>query len=94
MSEMILFSIQDSGADAFMQPFFVQAEGVAIREFGNLCNDKEHPVGKHPEDYTLFRVGFWNERKGQLEGCVPESVCNGLSMRQVDMFDEKVGGTG
>lgn len=75
---MLIFSIRDSKAEAFMQPFFVQAEGVAKREFGNLVADKTHAVGRHPEDYTLMMVGTWNEVTGNIEHVEPKSFGNGI----------------
>lgn len=74
-----IFSIYDSKAEAYMQPFFAQ-EGVAKREFGNLVMDKGHAIGKHREDYTLFYMGSWNESTGVIDGINPRSICNGLDL--------------
>lgn len=76
---MGIFSIFDSKAEAYMQPFFTK-EAVAMREFANLVADKGHAIGQHPEDYTLFCVGAWNEQTGLLEGCTKRSICNGLDV--------------
>lgn len=74
-------SIFDGKAEAYMQPFFVQAIGVAKREFGNLVNDPSHPIGKHPEDYTLFVVGTWEEMEGKLVSLEPRAIGNGLDFK-------------
>lgn len=82
---MYIFSIYDSKAEAHMQPFFAGAPGVAIRQFDELCNDKEHPVGKHAEDYTLMELGTWNEREGRLVVYeVSKAKGNGLDFKRSD----------
>lgn len=77
-----IFAIYDAKAEAYMQPFFVQAQGVATREFDKLCNDAEHPIGQHPEDYTLFLLGTWNKWEGHMEACVPKACGNGLDYKR------------
>ncbi len=57
-------SIYDGKADAFSQPMFFQSSGQAVRSFADIANDPEHAIGKHPEDYTLFVRGEWDERSG------------------------------
>ncbi len=59
-------SIYDGKAEAFSQPFFAQSTGAAVRSFAEIANDSEHPIGKHPEDYTLFELGDWDERRGSV----------------------------
>lgn len=56
-----VFSIYDSKIDAFMQPFFSQSKGSAIRALTDLLVDNSHPIAKHPEDYTLFELSDWDD---------------------------------
>lgn len=56
-----LFSIYDSKVEAYLQPFFMQNSAQAQRSFSDLVNDKTHAFGKHPEDYTLFEIGSWED---------------------------------
>lgn len=74
-----VYTIRDSAAEAFMRPFFAQGKGSAIRSFQDLCNDPEHPVGQHPEDYSLFEVGSFDEVTGVLDGHEPRSLGNGAT---------------
>lgn len=75
---MKIFSICDTKADGFMQPFFCDKEEVAKREFGNLANDETHPIGKHKEDYTLYWIGVWDPENGTIEGVDRKALANGL----------------
>nr|QJB19603.1 MAG: nonstructural protein [Microvirus sp.] len=58
---MKIFTVFDSKAEAYMQPFFMQSKGAAIRAYADLANDSNHTFGKHPEDYTLFEIGSYDE---------------------------------
>lgn len=65
------FSIFDLKARAFITPFFLQNEDVAIRAVGEAVNDAQHAFGKHPEDYVLYEVGGFDDSSGSLEVKVP-----------------------
>lgn len=56
-----IFSIYDSKTMAYMQPFFSVSKGAAIRALTDLLQDEAHPISKHPEDYTLFELGEFND---------------------------------
>lgn len=57
-----MYSIFDIAVGAYMRPFFMQADGQAQRMFIDMCGDAEHDVGKHPEDYSLVRIGVWDDQ--------------------------------
>ena len=62
-----MFSVFDAKADAFLPPFFLHNNGLALRTFGDACNMKDHQFGKHPEDYTLFELGAFEDGSGTLK---------------------------
>lgn len=59
-----IYVTYDSKAAVYSRPFFAQARGIALRTFGDISNDPEHPIGKHPEDYTLFEIGSYDDITG------------------------------
>lgn len=59
-----IFSIYDSKAQQFNTPIFLAQEGQAIRAFDDLCNNKDSEVSKHPEDYTIFAIGEFDDDNG------------------------------
>lgn len=65
--KMVVCSIYDKATEAYMRPFFCHTEGEAMREFTSIANDLEHPVGRHPEDYALFRIGSFNDSTGDFD---------------------------
>ena len=56
-----IFSIYDSKAEMYHQPFYMQTQSMAVRQFLDMANDSETMIGKHPEDYTLFYVGEYDD---------------------------------
>lgn len=66
-----MYSIFDTASGVYERPFCFQSDGQASRAFSDIANDPEHPIGKHPEDYSLVRIGTYDDNKGRL---VPEEV--------------------
>lgn len=62
-----VYSVFDSKIEAYLQPFFMQAKGQAIRGFSDLVNDKNHVFGKHPEDYCLFELGSYDDSSAKFD---------------------------
>ncbi len=65
------YSIFDSASGAYMRPFFLLADSQALRSFTDIATDADHEVGKHPEDYSLVRIGTFDDQTGKLH---PEDV--------------------
>ncbi len=59
-----VFSIYDSKADGFLQPFFAENTAVAIRSFTRAANDQASDFHRYAGDYTLFEIGEWNRTRG------------------------------
>lgn len=65
--KMLLASIYDKKACIYGKPFYPVTKADAIRAFGDIAVDSNHPVGKHPEDYDLFVLGVFDDNKGGVE---------------------------
>lgn len=61
-----IFSVYDSKAEAYLPPFFMQYRGQAVRAYGDTADDPSHQFGKHPQDYTLFELGEWDDSNGSF----------------------------
>lgn len=70
---MVICAVRDAKAEVFMQPMFFQAPAQARRAFGDAVNDPKTDFGRHPEDYTLFALGEWDEFEGKIE-MYPQAV--------------------
>ena len=56
-----MFTVFDSKADAYLQPFYMQTKGTAVRSFSESCNDPSTSFNKYPEDFTLFALGEYDD---------------------------------
>ncbi|QCQ84653.1 nonstructural protein [Blackfly microvirus SF02] len=62
-----MFAVFDSKAAAFLPPFFMANGAVAVRSFQEVCNDPNTQFYKHPEDYTLYSLGFFEDTLATFE---------------------------
>lgn len=60
------FSVYDEKAQAFLPPFILPKIAQAERAFSDCVNSEDHQFGQHPSDYTLFRLGTFNDEDGQF----------------------------
>ncbi len=56
-----IFSVFDSKAEAYIQPFFSQTIGTALRDFEAAVNTETHQFSKYAADYTLFHLGDFEQ---------------------------------
>lgn len=77
MSKKMLFAVRDNKAGYFMSPFCAVSEGYAERAFVDACADVNTVLSKHPEDYTLYSLGVFDEITGEITSTVL-SLMNGL----------------
>ncbi len=61
-----VFSIFDSKAEAFIQPWYSQTLGTAIRSFEQAVNQPDHEFQKFSGDYTLFHLGDFDQVSGRF----------------------------
>lgn len=72
--KMNFYSVFDSATNAYMRPFVMQSDGQAIRGFTDESVRADSEMAKHPEDYSLFRIGSFDDNDGILEGCEPKCI--------------------
>ncbi|QGH72128.1 MAG: DNA binding protein [Microviridae sp. ctjWc39] len=71
-----VFTIYDSKAEAYLQPFFLKNKGEAIRALTDIVAKPDHNFCKYPEDFTLFELGVFDDSTSRFELYdTPHSVC-------------------
>ncbi len=65
--KLLVFSVYDEKAEFFSNPFFVAATGIATRMIADLANDPSTTISKHPNDFTLYHVGNWNNTEAKFD---------------------------
>ncbi len=99
--KMQVYTIYDAAAVVYMRPFFAQADGQAKRSFADLVTDATHDCGKHPEDYSLVRIGRYDDQTGVLDKEDIEVLSMGLEVvaasrdvkkSNLELFDKQLTG--
>lgn len=78
MSTLGIYAVHDYAAEVYHNPFCAPNDAVARRGFEVVVNNPEHPFGQHPDDYSLFRVGTFDQHTGMCwSENGPENLGNG-----------------
>lgn len=80
--ESSLFTVYDSAAARFLEPFVCPTVEFALREFKSAANQEGHQFNKFPGDYTLFVIGRFDPETGALTGSEPTSL--GVAVMMID----------
>lgn len=63
---MYVFSIYDLKAEAYLRPFFSPTRAMAMRSFEDTVNSPDSMMNAHPDDFTLFELGSWDQLAGSI----------------------------
>ena len=69
-----MYAIYDRCSGVYDRPFPSHGDNSAIRAFHDNAANPQGFIGKYAEDFTLFRIGTWEDDKGELVGHAPEKV--------------------
>jgi hypothetical protein len=67
MAKLVICSVYDSAAEVYQRLFLARAPNEALRGFMDACADVNHEFHKHPEHFTLFHLGVFDERTAEIE---------------------------
>jgi len=83
MQTLFIFTIFDSKANAYLQPFFSVNSDTARREFHKAIN-QDGQFNAYAEDYSLFLLGSFDQDEGFLDiEDSPQHVVNGITLREL-----------
>lgn len=94
-----IYTVLDQKAGAYLAPFFMLNDGMAVRTIENCLFDKDHQFFRHPEDYLLYKIGEYDDLQGLIYGTnEPQLVSKVIDLhlsamerqrRQVDLLETK-----
>ena len=62
-----IFTVYDKKAAAYLIPYYAKTIGMGERLFMDAVNAKDSDFSRHPGDYTLFELGFYDDETGKFE---------------------------
>lgn len=83
MQKIQIFAVFDKKAVVYMSPFYFLQKGQAIRAFEDSVNDPQSAFYKHPEDYSLFELGTFDDTSGIITSRNPNFIEEALSLKQI-----------
>jgi len=81
--KLSIYSIHDSAAQAYLAPFFLHNDGLAIRAFqDNVNSTEENNISKHPEQFALFKIGEMDDQSGVITALPsPKLLTGGVELK-------------
>ena len=73
-----LYAVFDTASGVYDGPMPGVSDGHMVRAFSDMANNPEHPIGAHPEDFALIKVGTWNDGTGDLHSQSNVTLITGL----------------
>ena len=61
-----MYAVYDSKTELYQPPFVQMNDATAQRLFEQAVNNPTGQIHQSPEDYTLFRIGFYDADTGEL----------------------------
>ena len=81
----------DAAANAYTQPFFMHNDALALRAFEDNVNaSSENNISVHPDQFTLFCIGSFDDQNGALNPCDPRSLGNGIEYKKENKNDSQL----
>lgn len=62
-----IFSVYDTAASLYNDPFAAVTVELALRGFKTACEKEGHHFNQWPEDYSLFHVGTFDQKTGAMK---------------------------
>lgn len=88
------YAVFDSKIGTYARPFQMQTSGEALRSWMDIVNDEKTQFYKHPEDFTLFELGSYNDDTGKFENHpTPVSIATAISVIRTSDAERAVDGT-
>lgn len=92
MAIVKLYALHDSKAGTFNSPFPMLTDALAIRSFQQGCLDPQTVMAQHPLDYSLFRIGTYDDETAIIQSeCPPEHLITAIqAIKQVEDEQQRI----
>lgn len=77
--DLEIFTIYDSKSQSYREPTYAKNKFVIMRELEQLYRDKSqinNQLVTNAEDFSLFKIGEYWLKNGQIESCKPTHIAN------------------
>lgn len=78
-----IVAVQDIKVGAFSKPVAVPTEGAGVRAFADAVNDPNTEYSKHPEDYSMFVLGTFDDNTGEFVNQKPFQLAQAVALLKI-----------
>lgn len=75
-----IYTVKDEMTGNFLNPTTIKTDQEAIRMFKYQINNTAIWTD-NPEDFSLYKVGTFDDETGTIIGITPEKICGGRSVK-------------
>ncbi len=61
-----VYAVFDTCAGIYDSPHFGNSDDLVKRQFQDIATGTDNPIAKHPEHYSLWRLGAWDNNTGTI----------------------------
>lgn len=69
-----IYAVHDIKVNAYTAPFTNPTHGSALRAFSDHVNDPNSGANKHPEDFSLWHLGSFDDDSGEITPAKPNRI--------------------
>ncbi len=85
-----LYAVFDTCAGIYDSPHFANSDDIVRRQFADIASGADNAISKHPEHYSLWRLGGWDNTNGNIQDEANECLCTALeAISQSQVVDSK-----
>jgi len=78
-----MVAVFDVKVGAYARPVAVPSDGAAVRSFQDAVNAGDNEYSKHPEDYSMFNLGTYDDSTGEFISTAPRQLAQAVSLKTV-----------
>lgn len=88
--EMQVYCVRDAKAEAYLTPFYMVNEAMAIRAITDCIQDQNHQFSKHAQDFALYHLGVYDDSNGKFDLFdAPLHKINLVDMKAFELVQEE-----
>ena len=85
-----VFVIYDSKAMVYARPMYIHNDAMAMRMAHDVRHNEETDIFRHPEDFTLFKLGEYDDSDASFHLLTPkQTVINFAEVPYVDPHEDQ-----
>ena len=82
--QIAVYTIYDQKSGVYNKPFYLVNDAVAKRSAVTLLRDETTEIARHPEDFTLMKLGYFEDTNAKFELLeVPEVLCKFIELQSL-----------